>query len=95
MTDATRIGLQWLAGSSNGGSDVIDYRVWYALETEDYQVLEESVLVNSYTTTSTLQAGNNYKFKVQSRNSVGYSADSIEAIITAASVPDVPTNMVT
>jgi hypothetical protein len=29
ITDASEIGLQWLEPSFNGGTNVIDYRVWY------------------------------------------------------------------
>lgn len=48
-----------------------------------------------YTTTVTLETGLNYKFKVQSRNAVGYSLDSAEVIIRAARIPDIPSNILT
>jgi hypothetical protein len=40
-------------------------------------------------------AGENYKFKVRARNSVGFSEDSNETIIRAAALPDVPTDVQT
>lgn len=95
MTDGTHIGVTWLEGSSNGGSEVIDYKIWYALEADEYVVLDDTVTSTSYTTTVALTTGANYKFKVQARNTVGYSADSNEAIIMAAKIPDVPTDVAT
>jgi hypothetical protein len=44
-----------------------------------------------YTTTGTLLPGSNYKFKATSKTSFGYSLDSEEIVVMAASVPDVPT----
>jgi hypothetical protein len=36
-----------------------------------------------------------YKFKIEARNTVGYSLESNEVYIRLAAVPDIPTNMVT
>lgn len=52
-------------------------------------------MTNEYTTSVALQIGSIYKFKVRSRNSVGYSLDSTEVEIIAASIPDVPTGVTT
>lgn len=95
ITDASRIGLTWFKGPSNGGTPVLDYRIFYALENDDYTELASSVLQTSYVTSVSLISGERYKFKVQARNAVGFSLDSNEVIIVAARVPDAPTDVTT
>jgi hypothetical protein len=51
--------------------------------------------VTSYTTSIELAAGATYSFVVESRNSVGYSLQSIPISIIAAQKPDVPAAPVT
>jgi hypothetical protein len=41
----------------------------------------------------TLSAGTTYVFKVQSRNSVGFSGDSSELSVLAAKLPDAPVSL--
>lgn len=89
------IGLSWSPGLSDGGTQLIDYKLWYALENDVYTVLEENLLSSSYTTTISLQAGSTYKFKVQSRTAYGYSEDSSEVYVKVARIPDVPANVQT
>jgi hypothetical protein len=50
-------------------------------------------LQTSYTTTQTLTTDEVYKFKVQARNSVGYSLDSSEILVRVARIPDAPANV--
>jgi hypothetical protein len=57
----------------NGGAPVIDYRVSYDQSTGVYVVLASGLISKSYTTNVTLTPGASYNFKVESRNSVGYS----------------------
>jgi hypothetical protein len=71
ITSATTVGLTWSNGISNGGSVIIDYKVWYDQGTGSYITLTTAT-TNSYTATS-MTPGSTYKFKVQSRNSVGLS----------------------
>lgn len=89
VTTATKIGLVWSAGLSNGGKTIIDYRVSFDQGIGTYIVLQAGITVTSYTAT-TLTHGTTYKFKVQARNSVGYSAYSSEVSILAAQVPNTP-----
>jgi hypothetical protein len=42
----------------------------------------------------TLSAGTTYVFKVQARNSVGFSIDSAELSVLAAKLPNAPINLV-
>jgi hypothetical protein len=58
-------------------------------------VMEAGILAREYITAVTLNAGENYIFKVQARNAVGFSADSAQAIIRAARIPDAPTGVIT
>jgi hypothetical protein len=44
ITDASRIGLTWFKGPSNGGTPVLDYRLFYALENEAYTELASGIL---------------------------------------------------
>ena len=76
---------------SKGGTEILDYRVWYTLETDNSFVeLESGVLYEYYSTTVTLTPGENYKFKVQARNAVGFGDFSSEIIVRSASVPEEP-----
>jgi hypothetical protein len=65
VTNAYEIGMTWQEGVNNGGTDLLDYRIWYTLQSADsYQVLIDSLLYEYYTTIVELQDGENYKFKV-------------------------------
>ena len=52
---------------------MIDYRVSYDQSTGNYVTLASGILEQFYTTDFTITAGATYKFKVEARNSVGYS----------------------
>ena len=89
ITNEARISMTWSPGASNGGTAILEYRVYYAEESE----LEDSLLVDgltatSYTTSIDLVSGANYKLKVQARNTVGWSPLTSELVIRAARVPD-------
>ena len=58
-------------------------------------MLDTGILLAEITTSVTLIDGENYKFKVRSRNSVGYSLYSTEVVVRAARVADIPTTVVT
>jgi hypothetical protein len=94
-TDATRISFSWQPGSSNGGTPVIDYRIYWATESADFVELVSGVTFTQYTTTVSVASGQNYRFKVQARNNVGYSELSEEIIIRAAEAPTNPTDVTT
>jgi hypothetical protein len=63
ITDASRIGLTWYKSPSNGGTPVLDYRLFYALENDEYVELATGILPTSYVTTVELIDGERYKFK--------------------------------
>lgn len=84
-TNAFQIGLQWTAGLSNGGAEVAYYRVSYDQGIGSYTVLEAEVTgATSYIMTSPVTQGTTYAFKVEARNSVGFSLQSNEVSILAA-----------
>ena len=57
-------------------------------------MLDINIVSTNYTTKATLTPNEYYKFKVESRNSFGYSiAMSNEVTILAARVPDAPINL--
>ena len=52
VTTAYSIGLSWVAPNFNGGSAVLDYRLWYDNATgSTYTVLFEIISALSYTAT--------------------------------------------
>jgi hypothetical protein len=89
VTSGTQIGLSWTDGLANGGGAVLDYRISSAEITGSYSVLATNVLTKSYTALG-LTAGTSYKFKVEARNSYGYSTASNEVTILAAEAPARP-----
>jgi len=81
------ISLTWNDGLSTGGSPIIDYRLSWDASTGaglTFTVLQTGLTAKSYTTTQTLTAGAYYTFKVEARNSVGYSLLSSAYQILAA-----------
>ena len=44
ITNKDQIGLTWYEPLNNAGTPVIDYRIWYAIQTEVYQVLEVNLV---------------------------------------------------
>lgn len=71
-TNAYRILVSWEQGIANGGTPVIDYRLWYDQGTGNYVALASGI-TNLFYLATTLTMGQTYKFKVESRNSYGYS----------------------
>lgn len=64
ITLADRIGLSWVVPVFDGGSPVLDYRVWYDNATGgDMIELESGIATTAYTATGLTQ-GQTYKFKV-------------------------------
>lgn len=89
ITLADRIGLTWAAPEFNGGSPIIDYRIWFDNATGSvFEVLAEGLSL-SYTALA-LTKGETYTLKVESRNLYGYSAFSDSVSILAAQTPDTP-----
>lgn len=90
----SQTGIYWYPGSENGGTPVLDYRVWYAEVGGTFTVLEETVSDTTYIA-NPLTTGTNYEFKVQARNAYGYSDYSNVVQILVASVPSKPSAPVT
>lgn len=45
ITEESIIGLKWQDGVSNGGTPVIDYKLWYKHELDtDFEVLEQVIV---------------------------------------------------
>jgi hypothetical protein len=76
-----------------GGTAVIDYTVYYDQGSSTFVQLEAGVTSQFYSTSVTLSPGTTYVFKVQSRNSVGFSGDSAELSVLAAKLPDAPVSL--
>lgn len=84
VTTASVIKITWNNGISTGGSPIIDYRVSYDQSIGIYTVLATGLTVKTYTTLVTLTPGATYRFKVEARNSVGYSELSADLPVLAA-----------
>jgi hypothetical protein len=91
VTLRDRCGLTWTAPTFDGGDTILDYRVWYDSGRGDsvFEILEENVVELIYTALN-LNQGTVYSFRVQARNSYGYSGFSNIVSILAAQEPDVP-----
>ena len=102
QTTASQIGVQWNEGAYNGGSQVLDYELSYAVAqlTENSPIIDPlvySVYDSSVSSTDlivlSLSAGQVYSIRVRARNLVGYSGYSAPVSILAAQVPDAPENI--
>jgi hypothetical protein len=87
-TSATKISFNWVDGTSNGGSAVIDYSIYYDQATGTWVELKAGISEKSYSTHVTITEGYTYAFKVRARNSVGYGILSAQISILAAQIPD-------
>jgi hypothetical protein len=77
-----------------GGSVIIDYRVSIAQNGGIYSILVSNIVSSAYIAID-LTAGNNYQFKIESRNSYGYSAFSDSITLLCAFKPDAPSTVTT
>jgi hypothetical protein len=85
--------LTWDEGSSNGGSPILEYRIWMAIQGEEFEVLQ-TLVFSDYLVTG-LTAGVTYEFKIQSRSQYDYSEDSATLVLLCATEPDTPISVVT
>jgi hypothetical protein len=86
---ASSITFTWSEGAADGGADLLDYRISYDQATGTWLELVDGITATSYTVTQ-LTAGQTYKFKIEARNSFGFSTYSEEVAILCATVPEVP-----
>jgi len=77
-----------------GGTEIIDYRVSIAQADGVFAILTYHVVSPTYTAIG-LMAGRYYKFKVESRNSFGYSDLSDSITLLCAFKPDAPATVTT
>ena len=88
------LGLTWSQAAFTGGAIIIDYRVSIAQIEGVYSVLASNVVTPSYFALG-LTAGITYQFKIESRNSYGYSAYSASITLLCAFKPDAPASVTT
>jgi hypothetical protein len=89
VTTKTQIGLSWTANAVTGGQPVIDYRLWSDQASASFVVVASGITQLTYTVAS-LTTGLTYNFKLEARNSIGYSVFSNVITATAAIVPTAP-----
>jgi hypothetical protein len=95
VTSDLSIRFTWDQGTSDGGSPVLDYDVYYDEASGNWVLLETGVTDQSYETSTTLTPNSLYSFNVTARNSVGSSLFSDVVTILAARKPDAPISLVT
>ncbi len=88
------LGITWTQAEFTGGAVIIDYRISIAQVGESYLVLASNLVNPSYTAIE-LTSGITYQFKVESRNSYGYSAYSDSITLLCAYKPDAPASVTT
>jgi hypothetical protein len=92
-TDNT-ITFAWSEGATDGGAPVLDYTISFDQASNTYIELDSGVTAESYTAIGLTQ-GLTYKFKVEARNTYGFSTLSSEVSILCATVPSVPATPMT
>ncbi len=85
---ATSVGLEWQVGTSDGGSPIIDFEVYYDSTSNGlaFSVLATNILSTDYLA-SELSTGQTYQFKVAARNAFGLSASSEAISLLIATKP--------
>jgi hypothetical protein len=87
------LGLSWTAPVFTGGDVIIDYQINIAEQGGSFSILE-SVSTSTYTAIS-LTAGTTYEFKIESRNSYGFSSYSDVITLLCAFIADPPVTVTT
>ena len=75
--------MSWDNGPSNGGTEIIDYEVYYDQGGSSFISVGANIVPKVYTTVG-LISGTTYQLKVRARNSVGYGDFSLPITILAA-----------
>jgi hypothetical protein len=83
------LGLSWVAPVFTGGAVIEDYRINIAEQGQAFSVLASGVTDTAYLATG-LTFGVTYEFKIESRNSYGYSGYSETITLLCAFKPDPP-----
>ena len=86
LKSGTIVGLTWEKAVNNGGTYVLDYRLSYDQGVGEWLVLYSGITYTNIVVTD-LTPGMEYHFKVESRNSFGYSDYSNELIVLSGFVP--------
>lgn len=89
-SNAFVLAFTWSDGPSNGGTPIIDYRVYYDAATNGatFTILDFGITAKNYQSSVPITAGKFYQLKVQARNAMGYSPLSDAVSIFAAQTPD-------
>lgn len=82
-----------MSTSSEGYSEILDYRISMAVTGESFSVLASTV--NQYYLAEGLISGTIYDFKIEARNIYGYSEFSNVISLLCAYIPTVPTDVQT
>ena len=73
VTSESQIKFTWRAGMSNGGSQILDYTVYFDQGSNDFIPIASGITDREYTTEITLNKNQAYQFKVSARNDIGNS----------------------
>lgn len=73
LTSYNQIGLKWDAPEFDGGSQIIDYRVWTDRGLGGQFFVQQKEISQTELLIENLEIGTLYKFKIQARNALGFS----------------------
>ena len=90
VTNKQIIQFTWQDGIKDGGSPVLQYRISFDQATDTWVYLQDGITIKQFTTSLPLLVGRYYKFRVEAKNSVGYSAFSAPISILTAQIPATP-----
>ena len=86
--------LSWQLPSTNGGSEITDYRVEVSSNCNTFTEIKRSASKNLGFKVTGLKAGTKYCFRVSAVNAVGVSATStVVSAVTAGNAPSAPTSL--
>jgi titin len=90
----TQANVSWNASTDLGGGTTLAYKIYKNTTGGTYPLLAQpSGTGTTYTDTAVTQ-GSTYGYKIVTVNEAGDSPQSIPALVTIGTVPDVPTNLI-
>jgi len=87
------ISVSWSAPVDDGGSPLQTYTIWRSIDDITFANITATGNVTSYSDTVPSVPGENYYYKIQAKNNLGYGVNSTSNNVTVANVPSVPLSL--